>query len=574
MVRRLDGPGFCAIGQFVIVLVVACRIPGMQRSAAVNAILAVPISMVGEFSCYSSHAGHPIEIVVIKIMVIFQNLAFYVALAIIVGAGFPVAAAQETDELSSRLSLYEGEGGASCSYFLAGILPWRQRQGDWRDAQGKLFGDQPYAVAKPGAQSAVWDVTKMVRGWGASGIRRGGVFLRPVTGTGYAKFHSREARSVSDWPMLAVDYSDGRSDLLEPIADTFLDCSTYRSIGKSEALLVSGGHSALLQFRLPVQTSAREITRARLVLSTINQSGAIGIGVFSMAVPDFPAAPVRQGLAAEFPFDRGIERHPDVVFSTGFEEGGGLRGWKSRWANGASGEMDLVAEDAKLRFLPLDETALRINLKKGSNFGADLRLYLKDHGGEPDELYFRYQLRLADDWNPNVDGGKMPGLAGTYGQAGWGGRRADGSNGWSMRGSFSASLAKDHPMRGFTQLGTYAYHAEMSDFYGESWIWPGALLARNRWYSIEQFVRLNRPGVSDGIMRVWVDGRLIMERTTIRFRNLDRLRIETVWLNVYHGGTAPSPHDQHLYIDNVVVARRYIGPMAGPSLSPAGGSVR
>lgn len=33
-------------------------------------------------------------------------------------------------------------------------------------------------------------------------------------------------------------------------------------------------------------------------------------------------------------------------------------------------------------------------------------------------------------------------------------------------------------------------------------------------------------------------------------------------MNVYHGGMALSPSDQHLFIDNVVVARKYIGPMA------------
>ncbi|MEF8707275.1 MAG: hypothetical protein V5B07_12635, partial [Candidatus Accumulibacter sp. UW27] len=70
------------------------------------------------------------------------------------------------------------------------------------------------------------------------------------------------------------------------------------------------------------------------------------------------------------------------------------------------------------------------------------------------------------------------------------------------------------------------------------------------------------PGVADGIMRVWVDGRLVMERQKIKLRNVDQLRIETVWINVYHGGVAKSPQDQHLYIDNVVVARKYIGPLA------------
>ncbi len=40
----------------------------------------------------------------------------------------------------------------------------------------------------------------------------------------------------------------------------------------------------------------------------------------------------------------------------------------------------------------------------------------------------------------------------------------------------------------------------------------------------------------------------------------EALKIEQVWMNVYHGGTKPSPYDQHLYIDNVVIARKYIGP--------------
>jgi hypothetical protein len=45
------------------------------------------------------------------------------------------------------------------------------------------------------------------------------------------------------------------------------------------------------------------------------------------------------------------------------------------------------------------------------------------------------------------------------------------------------------------------------------------------------------------------------------FRTVDTLKIEQIWMNVYHGGKAVSPYDQHLYVDNVVVARQYIGPM-------------
>ena len=37
-------------------------------------------------------------------------------------------------------------------------------------------------------------------------------------------------------------------------------------------------------------------------------------------------------------------------------------------------------------------------------------------------------------------------------------------------------------------------------------------LENNRWYCIEQHVKLNTPGQSDGVLRGWVDGRLAFER--------------------------------------------------------------
>ena len=74
-------------------------------------------------------------------------------------------------------------------------------------------------------------------------------------------------------------------------------------------------------------------------------------------------------------------------------------------------------------------------------------------------------------------------------------------------------------------------------------------------------MKLNTPGRKDGIFRAWIDGVLAFEKTDVRLRDVPHLRIQKIWMNVYHGGTEVSPHDQHLYIDNVVVARRYIGPM-------------
>ncbi|MGH7317218.1 MAG: hypothetical protein ACREJS_13255 [Candidatus Rokuibacteriota bacterium] len=62
---------------------------------------------------------------------------------------------------------------------------------------------------------------------------------------------------------------------------------------------------------------------------------------------------------------------------------------------------------------------------------------------------------------------------------------------------------------------------------------------------------------------VWIDGVLVFEKKDIRVRNVPAVKIDRVWMNVYHGGTAPTPRSMHLYIDNVVIARKYIGPLSG-----------
>lgn len=69
---------------------------------------------------------------------------------------------------------------------------------------------------------------------------------------------------------------------------------------------------------------------------------------------------------------------------------------------------------------------------------------------------------------------------------------------------------------------------------------------------------MNTPGKHDGILEVWVDGEKALEKKDIMMRTVDTLKIESAWLDVYHGGTAKSQQDQSLYLDNIVVAKSYI----------------
>ena len=102
----------------------------------------------------------------------------------------------------------------------------------------------------------------------------------------------------------------------------------------------------------------------------------------------------------------------------------------------------------------------------------------------------------------------------------------------------------------------------MEDNFGDHWYWTKdglGVLERNRWYCIEQYFRVNTPGSQDGVLQGWIDGALAFEKDDVYVRDIPSIKIEQVWMNVYHGGTAPAPRNMHLYIDNVVIAKKPIG---------------
>lgn len=247
-------------------------------------------------------------------------------------------------------------------------------------------------------------------------------------------------------------------------------------------------------------------------------------------------------------------RGNDVLFTCDFEKDDWFIAWGAR---ARPQNVDIVAADPARRFTALSGKALRVKVNKGDHYGTSVEYrFQRQHGVEPEEIYFRYHLRLGDDWNPQR-GGKLPGIAGTYGKAGWGGRPVNGADGWSARGQFEGR--RD----GKTPIGFYCYHMDMKGRYGSQWIWERdglGFLENNRWYCVEQYVKLNTPGKADGVLRGWVDGRLAFDKTDVRMRATDSLKIEMVWLNVYLGGSWTAESDHHLYIDNVAISRQPIGP--------------
>ena len=49
-------------------------------------------------------------------------------------------------------------------------------------------------------------------------------------------------------------------------------------------------------------------------------------------------------------------------------------------------------------------------------------------------------------------------------------------------------------------------------------ITPHVAFANERWYCVEAEAKMNTPGLNDGISRIWIDGQLVLEYTTLRQR--------------------------------------------------------
>jgi hypothetical protein len=462
----------------------------------------------------------------------------------------------------------DSDGGVTCRYYVAAArLGWEEPGGDWVDAAAAPQGTSAFArtdvAPQTGPQSITLDLTSLAEAWQRGTVPAGAVMLRAARGggSGTVNFASREGARKEDAPLLVVTWDDGRIDRLSASADTYVSCPTHRSLGREPIFKVGSGESALLVFAWQPR-EGRRVRTASLQLTSPKQYGrGVQVDVYGPRLPGGARQVAAPGISDAAPRDEGLGRHPDVLFVENFNHG-------SRWREFVASDpatadsLSVVGRDLGERFEPLDGLALRATVHKGKRQALNHQIRFAElPGGEPEEAFFRYHLRLGARWDPMADGGKMPGFAGTYGQAGWGQRRADGSNGWSARGAFFRHRG---PVSSVERIvGTYAYTATTDSELGDVWGWnlgPTGRLQKNRWYAIEQFAKMNTPGKADGVLRIWVEGELAFSKEDVRFRDTAALKIESVWLNVYHGGVEKADRNLTLYIDNLVIARRYIGP--------------
>jgi hypothetical protein len=172
--------------------------------------------------------------------------------------------------------------------------------------------------------------------------------------------------------------------------------------------------------------------------------------------------------------------------------------------------------------------ALQVSLR--SNSGAAGRLAEKGAG-----VAFPWQPRsvrnaTASCLSYNVffyadlgfeDGGTLPGLDG-------------GDRTQATKDSFAANLAWYDNGRPGVRLSVAADGEPEVVIPLEA---KGFVFPRGQWVKIDQEVILNSPGQSDGVLRIWIDRALALERNDISYRSRDDVTFAGVAGNVFYGTT-------------------------------------
>ncbi len=145
------------------------------------------------------------------------------------------------------------------------------------------------------------------------------------------------------------------------------------------------------------------------------------------------------------------------------------------------------------------------------------------------EYTLSYDVRFDKDFQ-FVRGGKLHGLGPEHVMSGGGGTAIDG---WSARVVF-------HKEGG---VGTYVYNQAQSGKYGLADWAEGFRFEPGRFHRIALYVRINSAAdASDGIVRLYVDGRKLIERVGIRYRGVggDQALITSMLFSTFHGGGDPT----------------------------------
>lgn len=281
------------------------------------------------------------------------------------------------------------------------------------------------------------------------------------------------------------------------------------------------------------------------------------------------------GIAAQYPGDRGIGDDPQVMMADDFENYAHPAELRKNWDNVSHPEYTAFTSTPANVYG--GKQALEFYIPKQIrelSLGADKFLSEKQ-----DVLFLRYYSMFHSPFEVIGSSHNGSSISANYFSEGRAtpGVPADGTN------KFLVNLEN---WRGDTStvspglVNVYVYHPEQRSQWGDHFFPTGIVLPfssviydfgesfvsrpeiitpMDQWFCYEYMVQANTPGQRDGRIAVWIEGKLVADFMNLRLRDVESLQIDRFGLS-FHIGTNPNA-DARKWYDNVVAASSYIGPM-------------
>lgn len=260
----------------------------------------------------------------------------------------------------------------------------------------------------------------------------------------------------------------------------------------------------------------------------------------------------QEGLAAKYPGDAGIERDPDVLLAESFETDAWLKTWQEI-SHPKSKEIEI---DPKL--VLTGRRALRLPFApEAGDTGAGWMCHWWEGSHE---VYLRYYFRLSKggDWRNN----KLLQLHGHLKGVRYGPGAGKKPTGYDTVCSGTGVGGEKGPP--WTRVMLYTYWPHQKGLWGDNVLpQPGVEVRINEeeWTCQEVMVKLNDAGKANGEQRLWINGRLVVEQTGMEWRKTDQLVLNTIMLSTNTSAPPKAGQKRTVWIDGIVLARRYIGPL-------------
>jgi hypothetical protein len=286
------------------------------------------------------------------------------------------------------------------------------------------------------------------------------------------------------------------------------------------------------------------------------------------------------GIADRYPNDVGIGNDPAVILFDGFENYDSAAGLKSRW--------NQVFQSANLRI------STEAGNYVGGHKGLEMKLPVSSSevtnkiakiiSPQEPTLFIRAYAKF--DLGFNVVGSSHNGIA--MRSANYPGpghpapRDGTGFFGFGLQHHKIGTGRGGEVQPGYGHI--YAYWPFQRERYGDHWypdgwvkpggwgLWilypfqypdfeplPNWQPVRGLWYCYELMVKVNTLGQRDGVVAYWIDGQLAGRFPNLFIRSIDSLKVNYAALNLH---ASSSSRINKKWYDNVVIARKYIGPIS------------